>query len=112
MAREQVKCEQDDVDKQHQCADADAKVELLIGTRKPEGTNRVIPEKAQKDDGAVEKIAMKILQDERKAGLAAIIAMRRLTHGAARRIQKECAVIGFAIVVTGHAEAQRERQDQ
>src|SRR5712671_7894898 len=69
VAGEQIKREQNDIDQQHQRSDADAKVKLLIGSRKPEGTNRVIPQEAQEYDGSVKKIAMKVLQDEREPGL-------------------------------------------
>src|SRR5579859_1005560 len=87
-------------------------MQLLIGTGEPEGAYCVIPEKTQEHDGAIEKIAMKVLQDEREPGFAPIVAMCRLTHGASRRVHEKRAVISLAIVVAGDAEAERERQDQ
>src|SRR6185312_3388473 len=112
MAGEQIQREQNDIDEQHQRTDADAEVQLLIGARKPEGAYCVIPKEAQEDDGAIKKIAMQVLQDEREFRFAAIISMRRLAHGAARRIHEERPVISFAIVVAGDAEAQRKSQNQ
>src|SRR5882672_7642560 len=112
MAGGQVQGEQHNVYQQNQCANADAKMQLLIGPREPEGSDGVIPEEAQEDDGAIKKIAMEILQDERKTGFAAIVSMRRLAHGAARRVQEERAIVSFAIVIAGHAEAERESQNE
>ena len=112
MAGEQIQREQDDVHQQHQRSDADAKVELLIGSREPEGPYCVIPEKAQEYDGAVKKIAMNVLQDKRESGLAAVIAVRALTHRAGRRIHEECAVIRFTVVIASNAKTERKRQNQ
>src|SRR6476660_7780461 len=50
----------------------------------PKSTDRVIPEEAQKDDGAIEKVAVQILQDERKLCFSAIIASGALPHRACR----------------------------
>ncbi len=44
----------------------------------------VIPEKAEKQNREVEKIAMQVLQNERKGSLAAILAARRLADRACR----------------------------
>ncbi len=112
MAGEQIQGKQNNVDQQHQRTHADTEMQLLIGTEKPESANSVIPEEAQEYDGAIKKIAMQILQYERELCFPAIIAIRALTHGARRWIQKERAVIGLAIVVTGGAKAEREGQDQ
>src|SRR5205823_1783550 len=103
----QVQSQQDDVDQQHQRANTNAKVQLLIGTREPERADRVIPEEAQEYDGAVKEIAMEILQDEGKTRLAAIVAVCRFAHGTARRVQEERSVIRFAVVITSHAEPER-----
>src|ERR1041385_378892 len=112
MAGEKIEAQEHDIDQQHQRSDADAKTKLLIWARKPERADCVIPEEAKEDDGAIKKIAMQILQDKREFCLAAIVAMRRFSYRAARRIKKKRPVIGFAIVITGHAKAQRESQDQ
>src|ERR1700674_1690047 len=55
---------------------------------------------------------MKVLQDKRKARFAAIAMWSRLTHRTGRRIEKEGAVISFAVVVASRPKAERCAQDQ
>src|ERR1700704_5830610 len=112
MAGKQIHRKQHNVHQQNQCANADAKMQLLIGPQEPEGSDGVIPEEAQEDDGAIKKIAMEILQDKRKTGFAAIVSMCRLAHGAARRVQEERAIVSLAIVIAGHAEAEGKSQNE
>src|SRR5947209_16093304 len=107
MTREQVQRKKDDVHQQDQRAQADAKMSV-----KPEGTNRVIPEKAEKDDCAVKKVAVNVLQNKREARLTTIIAVRALTHGTGRRVHEERSIVSFAVVIAGNTEAQRKHQDQ
>ena len=69
MAGKCVRGEQEDVYQHHERAHADAET---FG--EAEGEDRVVPEKAEKEDREVEKIAVHVLQDERKRGFAAILA--------------------------------------
>src|ERR1051326_992553 len=112
VAGERIAGEEHDVQQQYQRPYADAEVQPAIGTGEHEGANDVIPKESQKNDRTVKKVTMNILQDEREAGFAAIVAVRALTHGAGRRIEEESAIVSFAIVVAGHAEAKRENQNQ
>ena len=72
----------------------------------------VIPEKAEKQNREVEKIAMQVLQNERKRRLAAILAARRLADRAGGWIEKKRAVVGFAIVITSRAKTERAAENQ
>src|ERR1043166_2483702 len=114
VAGERVQRQQHDVDQQDQRAHADAEVPMryVAVIPKKEGANGVIPEEAKEDHGGVKKIAMDILQDEGETGLAAIIAMRRLSHGAGRRVEKECAIVGLSVVIAGRTETERKNQNQ
>src|SRR5437016_12693264 len=79
---------------------------------KPKRSYRVVPENDQKDDRDIKKIAMEILQDKRKARFANVAIRMRLANGASGRIQKEGAVISFAIVIAGRAKTERRPQNQ
>src|ERR1700739_1786289 len=92
MAGEQIQREQHNINEQNQSAHANAKMAV-----KPESADGVIPEQAEEDDGAIQKIAVKILQDEREAGFATIVAMGRLADGTARRVHEKGAIVCLAI---------------
>src|SRR5947209_2239713 len=79
---------------------------------KPETFVSVIPEEAKKHDCQIKKIAVDVLQNKWKSGFAAVFAMPRFANRAGRRIKEKGAVVGLAVVVTGHAETQRAGQDQ
>jgi|SRR5581483_584759 len=96
-----VQGKQHDVDQQNQRAYTNAEVEPSISTGEEEGAYGVIPEDDEKDDCRIQKIAMDVLQDKRKAGLAAIVAVCTLTHSTGRGIEKERAIVSLAIVVAG-----------
>src|SRR5580765_2739792 len=112
MAGKQIQGKQNNVYHQHQRPHADTEMQLLVRTQEPESADRVIPEEAQEDDGAIKKIAVQILQYKRKLCFPAVIAIWALTHGACRWIHKEGSIIGLAIVITSHAKAERKGQDQ
>src|SRR5262245_29530183 len=107
MAGKGVKGQQRDVDDEHERAHTNKEMSF-----KPESLDRVIPKEAEKHDGGIEKVAMHVLQDERKASLAAIVAPCRFAYGAGRRIEKERPIVSLAVVVAGHAKTQRENQDE
>src|SRR5437588_11482464 len=79
---------------------------------KPKRSYRVVPEDDQKDDCDIKKIAMEILQNERKARLPTVTMRMRLADRASRWIEKERAVISFAIVIAGGAKPERRPQNQ
>lgn len=107
VARESVDAEQDDVEEHNERADADAEVAL-----EDEGAYRVVPKEGDEKDCDVEKVAVKILENERKARLAAIFAIARFANGATGRIGEKCAIVGFAVVVARHTETERAGQNQ
>ena len=106
MARERVNREQNHVAQQNQSPNPDS-----YGAVKEEGVNGVAPEKNEEEHGQIEKVAMDILKNERKCGFTAI-AMPAFAHCASGRVQKECAIVGFAVVIAGYAESQRAGQNQ
>src|SRR5439155_17883729 len=107
MAREKVERQQNDIHQQYDGTDAHTK-----SVFEEEAVYRVIPEKRQEDDRQVHKVSMRILKNEGELSLATVAAPGLFRHSAARGIQKKGAVIGFAIVVAGHAETKRPCQDQ
>src|SRR5437016_11189955 len=80
--------------------------------RKPKCGNRVVPQNAEKNDGNVKKITVKVLQNEREAGFATVTMRVRFANGARARIKKESAIVSFAVVVTSRAKTKRRPQNQ
>jgi hypothetical protein len=108
VAGEQIQGQQNDVDQEDDGSEPNVKVALI-----PESFNCVLPQKDKEDDRSIEKIAVQVLQDEWKLCLAPILLPPGwLTHGAARRIGEKCTIVGFAVVIAGHAESQGEGKDQ
>src|ERR1700688_3821236 len=107
MARQRVNGKQDNVEQQNQAADANAKLSVEEKT-----LDRVMPQKNQEKNREIKKIAMHILQNKWKRRFAAIFAVGRLPHGARRRIEKKCAIVSFAIVITSGAKSERTCQHQ
>ena len=70
-----------------------------------------VPGQDQRDhDRGVPEPAVDVVEDQRQPGLTGV-GLVRLGDGARRRAQPERAVVGLAVVVAGHPEAQREDQD-
>jgi hypothetical protein len=107
VARERVKGEEDYVGEHDEGAEADA--ELTVEEKREVS---VMPQEAEEDERGIEKVAMDILQDERKFGFAAVFAAGGFIDGTSRGIEKECTVVGFAVVVAGGAEAEWEDEDK
>src|ERR1700686_3045646 len=107
MAGQRIDGKQDNVDQQNQAADADAKLPV-----EKETLDRVVPQENQEKNREIKKIAMHILQNKWKGRFAAIFAIGGLAHGARGRIEKKCAIVSFAVVVTGGAKSQGTRQHQ
>src|SRR5579862_9629975 len=70
VARKRIQREHDDVDGHHQGADADAEMTVEIV-----GEHDVIPEKTKEHEREIEKVAVNVLQDERKRGLTFVLAV-------------------------------------
>jgi len=91
-----------------ECAEADAEFAV-----EEEGFDGVVPEEAKKNNREIEEVAMNVLQDEGKRSFAAIVfADRRFADGAGRWVEKEGAIVGFAVVVAGGSEAERSAEDE
>src|ERR1700676_3497166 len=107
MARQRVDGKQSNVNQQNQAANTNAELPI-----EEKSFDRVMPQENQEKNREVKKIAMHILQDKWKGRFAAIFAVGRFANGTRGRIEKKCAVIGFAVVVTGGAKSQRTHQHQ
>src|SRR5438552_5503418 len=55
---------------------------------------------------------MEVLQNERKASLAAVRSPASFAYRAGRRMQEKCPIVRLPIVVAGCAEPERAREDQ
>src|SRR5687767_6469181 len=109
MTGECVSGEQNRIDRQHDRARGDP--ELSPG---PERFPDVVPEKEKHQQRYVQKIAMKVLEDEREGRLAAIVSTPPLRDRASGRMQREGSVVRLAVVVAGETESTRcpENQDR
>jgi len=63
------------------------------------------------DQTDVEEIAVRVLQNERRASLAGVLTVW-LCNSTCRWRHPEAAVVRLAVVVTGHAEAEWENQNK
>ena len=95
---EYIAGKKDDVDDKHEAPYSDPE-----SVRKEEPPDGVVDQKSPDNVGEPQKIAMKILHDQRKTSFAQI-RLARLAHGARRRVRPERLVIRPAIVIAGHAE--------
>src|SRR6266404_1062526 len=107
MARKCVERKQRDVESEDERADTDAEVAV-----EEEGVNGVVPKKNDEQNREVKEIAMDILEDERKSGFAAIVTAGRFTDGTGGWVPEECAVVGFAIVITCCSKSQGGNENQ
>src|SRR5208282_1362587 len=107
VARKRVEREQNHIRSQNQSADSNPKMAVEI-----EGLDSVMPEKQDEHDREVKEIAMNVLQDKGKPGLALILAFGRLADRASRRIEKKSPVIRFSVVVAGGTKTERPGEDQ
>src|SRR6266550_7613892 len=107
VAGEKVQRQENDIDQQDDGTDAHTE-----SVFEEEAVYRVVPEKGQKDDRQVHEISMRVLKNKGKLSFAPVTATRFFRDCAASGIEKKGTVVGFAIVVAGHAETKRPRQDQ
>src|SRR5215831_2745837 len=106
VAGERVKRKQRYVQSEDKRANADS--ELPVEEKR---TNGVVPEKAKKKNRQIEKVAMDILQNKRKCGLAAVFAVRKFADRTGGRIEKKRAVVIFTVVITRSTKTERRKQN-
>ena len=87
-------------------ADADAKPAV-----EPERIPHVASQNYKKHQGEIKKIAVDILQDQRKGSFAQV-CLPRLANGARRRIGPKSLVISPSIVVARHAKSPGRPENQ
>ena len=66
----------------------------------------------EKHNCNIKEPAMKVLQNERKRGLAAVRSSATFAHRAGRRIEEKRSIVGLSVVVTGGAKSERAGQNQ
>ena len=116
MAAERVGGEQREVHGENERPEADAELRLaedmagLVG-REPHRLPQVDGEHAQERDREIEKIAVDVLEDERKVAFAKV-CRARLAHRAVDGIGPHRLVVRAAIVVAGQAESAGRPEDQ
>src|SRR5258708_5906160 len=120
VTAEGVARQQHHVDEHDEGADADTElarprahraVSEDAAYRPARGEEHVVGEYEDEDYCRVHEIAVHILENERKPGLA-LVAVPRLADAAGHGVKEEGAVVGFAVVVAGGAESARGNEDQ
>ena len=106
MASESVATQQNHVDQQDQRAHADSEVAI-----KPKRFPHVVGKQNEENQREIKKIAMDILQNERK-GAFAEIGLARFPHGAGWRVGPKSFVICAAVIVAGQTETAGRPQNQ
>ena len=76
-----------------------------------EGKDCIDGQQNVEDQTDIEEIAVRVLQDERRASLAGVLAVW-LCNSTCRWRHPEAAVVRLAVVVTGHTEAEWENQNK
>jgi hypothetical protein len=107
MTGECVQRKQDDVGEQHEGTNADSETSI-----EPEGMNCVVPENDEKDKRQIKKIAMKILQNQRKCCFATIVMGFEFADGTGRWIKEKGAIVSLAILLTGGPKTQRPAENK
>src|SRR5687768_1838605 len=102
MTAERVRAQKRRIHHHDHAAHADARPPI-----EEEGGHGVPPQNDEKDQRAVEGVAVEVLKDPQPA-LAPV--PRRPTHGARRRREKERLVVGAAVVIAGEAADGREER--
>lgn len=108
VAAERVAKDQHGVHDEDDRAETDVSpVAVLVAERQ----HRVVRQDQTDDHGHVEEVAVDVLQDQRQARLAGVLAVR-LGHGAGRWRQPPRAVVRLAVVVAREPEPAGEGEDQ
>src|ERR1022692_801011 len=111
MTAESVERDEHGIQNQDDRADTDAKMFMPGRIRKPHPEKRVIGQQKNKGHREVEKIAMNILNDKRKAVFAEI-RFARFTDSATNRVSPERFVIRAAIIIASEAKPCGHPQNQ
>src|SRR5438045_1781265 len=106
MTTKSVATEQDDVNREDDCANADSE-----STVEPERFPNIVAQDQNENEREIQKIAMHVLHDERKRALAPI-TFPRFADGARRRVSPERFVIRASIIITGQPKTARRPQNQ
>ena len=112
VATKRVAAEQDDVDRQDQCADPYSEGSFPgRGINEPERFPNIVKEHEDEKQREIKKITMHVLHDEREGALAKISAAR-FPDGAGRWIGPESLVVGATVIVTGEPKTARRPEDE
>src|SRR6266508_5604889 len=112
VTTECVSAQQININRKHDCADADAERTLAADwIDEPESFPHIIGQNENKNERDVKKVAMHILHDERERALAKI-CFARLAHGACWWIRPKRLVVRAPIVVTRESKAAGRPKDQ
>src|SRR3954465_13581852 len=111
MAAERVAAKQYRIENQHQRSHTDSEMFYTIRSREPQRPITVKQENEHENNREVQKIAMDVLQNQRKF-LFAAISLARLPNRARERIHPESLVVSAAIVVASEGDQPRKRKDQ
>ena len=111
MATESVTAEQDNINRKHDGADADAE-RTAAGHRivEPKGFPNVVTQNQNENEREIQKIAVHILHDQRERTFTEI-SFARFADRARGRVGPKCFVIGAAIIITGEPKSARRPQD-
>src|SRR5437016_10718873 len=101
MTAESVTAKKDDVDRENDCADANAEPAI-----EPDRFPNVVEQDQNKNQREIKKVTMNVLHDERERSLAPV-CRSWFANGAARRIRPKRFVVRAAIVITRHPESAR-----
>src|SRR4029079_7955591 len=105
VAAERERRQADDVQQQHERAEADPELEPAAVRVEEERAAGVVPEEREHDDREVEEVPMRVLEDQREPALAAVALPAGARAG--RRGQEVGAVVGLAVVVTSGTKTER-----
>lgn len=114
MATECVHAEEDRIQDEHDCPDADAETQRAICVVMGEADEAVPSQQADEHDRRIEKVTVDVLKDQRKLLLASVVltAEGRLADRAACWVAPECLVVRASVVVAGESKAGREGEDE
>ena len=108
VARQRVEPEEGCIKKQHEGANACVTPLAIVVA---EGNDGVVREDGIEDQAREEEPAVRVLEDQREARLAGVLAVRFGDRTRRRRLP-EGPVVRLAVVVASEAEAEREDQNQ
>ena len=105
MTTKCIPAEENDVNREHDCAHADP--ESMV---EPESFPNVVTQNQDENEREIQEIAMHVLHDERKRALTEI-GFARFTNRAGGRVRPESFVIRAAIVIAGQPKSARRPQN-